>query len=237
MPKLYIKRGHGIVPNQLLNDENVSLKAKGMYAYIQSKPDGWQFSADRIALAHKESMYTIKTTLRELEKLKYLIRKKYQNEHGRWDWEYTLLASPSVEYPPTVEPPSVIPSADTPPSVSPPILVNKNYKKRNSKKELDIVSNDTISETSSLEGDVVSDFIPHQDEIIQAPPLPPPHGGTVRLIVVLRLLLHSTMERWMVQKANNASSPITSSKSSNPFPRLLVENIPDMTHWIRYCVL
>lgn len=41
-----------------------------------------------------------------------------------------------------------------------------------------IVSKDTISEPSSLNGDGADDFIPRQDEIIQAPPpTPSPRGG------------------------------------------------------------
>ena len=33
----------GIAPNSLLNNKNISLSAKGMYTYMNSKPENWEF--------------------------------------------------------------------------------------------------------------------------------------------------------------------------------------------------
>lgn len=45
-----VKDRFSVIPHSLLYNASVSAKAKGLYAYIQGKPDGWDFSAERIAL-------------------------------------------------------------------------------------------------------------------------------------------------------------------------------------------
>ena len=37
------------VSNEILNNKNISAKAKGIYAYLFSKPDDWSFAYNRIA--------------------------------------------------------------------------------------------------------------------------------------------------------------------------------------------
>ncbi|WP_281321990.1 helix-turn-helix domain-containing protein [Flavobacterium aestivum] len=72
----------GMVPNTLLNDNKISLKAKGLFAFMQSKPDGWNFSVDKIAFQCKEAKSSISEGLKELENFGYLIRKKQQTGNG-----------------------------------------------------------------------------------------------------------------------------------------------------------
>lgn len=73
---------YGMVPNTLLNDNKISLKAKGLFAFMQSKPEGWQFSVEKIAFQCKESKSAISEGLKELESLGYLVRKKQQSGNG-----------------------------------------------------------------------------------------------------------------------------------------------------------
>lgn len=80
----------GTTPNHLLNDKNISLKAKGLYTFIQSKPSNWSFSAERITLQTKDGLDGVKTALRELEEHGYLTRRKFKNVKGQWDSEYAL---------------------------------------------------------------------------------------------------------------------------------------------------
>ncbi|MDA3614691.1 helix-turn-helix domain-containing protein [Polluticaenibacter yanchengensis] len=90
--KIKVSNRYGTVPVELLNNKEISLRAKGLYAYIQSKPDNWKFSSERIALDSCESIDIVKKILRELEQFGYLIREKIHDTLGRWDIEYTLLA-------------------------------------------------------------------------------------------------------------------------------------------------
>lgn len=96
MAKLTISNRFGVTPNDLLNEPSISLKAKGLFAFIQSKPDGWDFSAERIALQTKDGRDSIQVALRELEQAGYLQRKRYQDSKGFWQVEYTLTDLPEV---------------------------------------------------------------------------------------------------------------------------------------------
>lgn len=43
MSKAKISGNFGLAPNELLNDSAISLKAKGLYVYMQSKPPNGRF--------------------------------------------------------------------------------------------------------------------------------------------------------------------------------------------------
>ena len=99
MAKLKIASRYATVPNELLNDNLISLKSKGMYAFIQSKPDNWEFSAEKISRLLKEGLPSVKSALKELEENGYLVRRRFQNSKGFWDVEYILYENPKVENP------------------------------------------------------------------------------------------------------------------------------------------
>lgn len=79
-----------VIPNSVINNSELSWKAKGVFAYLASKPDGWQFSAKRISNSGNEGVRSIQSSLRELEKFGYLSRKKHHS--GRID--YILSSEP-----------------------------------------------------------------------------------------------------------------------------------------------
>lgn len=64
------------VANEVLYDKNLSAKAKGLYAYLYAKPEGWDFAIDRIAEEFKDGRRSINGGLQELEQNGYLIRKR-----------------------------------------------------------------------------------------------------------------------------------------------------------------
>lgn len=101
MAKLKIASRYATVPNELLNDNLISLKSKGMYAFIQSKPDNWEFSAEKISRLLREGLPSVKSALQELEENGYLCRRRYQNSKGFWEVEYILYENPKVENPMT----------------------------------------------------------------------------------------------------------------------------------------
>ena len=78
-----------MVANEVLVRDSISLKAKGMFAYLFSKPDDWDFSAERIASEMKEERKAIQSVLRELEESGLLKRERKQS--GRV--EYTITHS------------------------------------------------------------------------------------------------------------------------------------------------
>lgn len=97
MALIKIQRFFGAVPNELLNNPDISFKAKGLYAYLNSKPDNWDFSVEGIAAQVKEGIDSVRAGIHELEKFGYLKRIKHQNEKGHWDIDYMLFECPVEE--------------------------------------------------------------------------------------------------------------------------------------------
>lgn len=92
--KIKIINRFGVIPNELLNDKSISLKSKGLYAYMQSKPDNWNFSVAGLHTQLKEGRDGITASLLELEKEGWMARNKFKDEKGMWDVEYHLYSSP-----------------------------------------------------------------------------------------------------------------------------------------------
>lgn len=65
-----------MVANEVLCNKNLSFKAKGLYTYLFSKPDTWDFSGDRIVLETVDRRKSIFSALKELEDAGYLCRNK-----------------------------------------------------------------------------------------------------------------------------------------------------------------
>lgn len=104
MAKLTIKNKYGIVPHEVLNYKELSFKAKGIYGYLQSKPDNWSFTIGGIASQSKESKDAIRSGLQELEEVGLLERSQVKNAQGRWENEYQLSDKPHTENPHTDKP-------------------------------------------------------------------------------------------------------------------------------------
>jgi hypothetical protein len=80
----------GIVSNELLNNKAISMKAKGLFAFMQSKPEGWDFSIKMISGQTKDGIDSVSEGLKELELFGYLERKKVQTGNG-FSTEYYLF--------------------------------------------------------------------------------------------------------------------------------------------------
>lgn len=102
-----IKANFTAVPNFVSNDQRLSWKAKGIFLYLASKPNDWQFYMNEIKKNATDGKTSLQTGIKELEELGYLIRKKSvdgNNQFNGWDWiltipdnqEIRLSGSPSV---------------------------------------------------------------------------------------------------------------------------------------------
>ncbi len=83
------------VSNNPLNDARLSWKAKGVFAYLYSKPDDWDFSSDRMKNDSADGRDALLAGLKELEAVGYLQRKKLPT--GKI--EYVLDYNPEPENP------------------------------------------------------------------------------------------------------------------------------------------
>ncbi|KRM84134.1 primosome [Limosilactobacillus coleohominis DSM 14060] len=78
--KVY-QKGFTTVDNTILNDEAVSWKAKGLFTYLWSKPDNWNYSVKEVTKHAKDGRDSTSDGVQELEELGYLKREQ-TNEKG-----------------------------------------------------------------------------------------------------------------------------------------------------------
>lgn len=78
-----------------LNDERLSWKAKGLLAYLLSKPDDWQVYESDLIKRAADGRDSVRTGLRELEKYGYLSRRQIRGENGSFGHlEYSVYERP-----------------------------------------------------------------------------------------------------------------------------------------------
>lgn len=158
MAKLKITNRYGITPNIVLNNTDLTLKAKGLYAYIQSKPETWDFAVSRIAYDNKDGIDGINTGLKELEKVGLLERRKFRTGRGHWDIEYILYEEPTIRENPQPATIGENPTSENPTSEKP-----ETNKEGNTNKE---ISNKKYFEDHKLNITYL-EFIEHRKQLKQ----------------------------------------------------------------------
>jgi len=78
-----------MVANEVLYNKNLSFKAKGLYSYLFSKPDTWDFSGDRIIMETVDGRKAIFSALKELEKEGYLFRNRLPSGKMEYNLKYS----------------------------------------------------------------------------------------------------------------------------------------------------
>lgn len=85
------------VPNELLTDATLSLKAKGLYALMYSKPDNWTFYETALAKESKDGKDAVSAGLDELVKAGWLKRSggRQEGTNRFCAYDYELMVSRS----------------------------------------------------------------------------------------------------------------------------------------------
>ena len=128
-----------IIPNHIINDKNLSLKAKGLISALLSLPPGYEYlSVERLAAKYKTGTTAIRSGLQELKDAGYLeIEQKY-DAHGHYaGYEWRLSDHPKQSQIPenrTESPYTENPHSDYPLSENPRHINTNKTKKRNSEK-------------------------------------------------------------------------------------------------------
>jgi hypothetical protein len=112
-------RSSTAVPNDLINDNRLSLKARGLAAFLLTKHDEWRIDASALARPFLEGRKAVLAALKELETVGYLRRGRSQGPDGKWTSWSTLYESPeqAEEFEPTTEVP--LPDVGSPNSGQP----------------------------------------------------------------------------------------------------------------------
>lgn len=125
-----------IVSNDVLNDERLSFKARGLLVYMLSMKDDWKFYVKELAKhSQKDGRDSIQSALRELEAAGYLQRIQARQENGRFGEQDWLLTDTPALSPQTGKPLTVKPETAKPRPANPPLTIT-NPNKNQSKQEL-----------------------------------------------------------------------------------------------------
>ena len=87
--KQYTK-GFTTINNDILNDTELSFKAKGLFSYLWSLPDDWVYYETEVAKHSTDGRGSVRSGLKELEEKGYLKRGRERNEKGQLvnaDWK------------------------------------------------------------------------------------------------------------------------------------------------------
>ncbi|WP_323058344.1 DnaD domain protein [Limosilactobacillus reuteri] len=95
------KERFSIINNKIIEDKQISFKARGLLIYMLSKPDDWKFYPDELAKhSDKEGVKAINTALQEMESVGYLVRKRKRDKEGHFKGiDYLLYETPQGNNP------------------------------------------------------------------------------------------------------------------------------------------
>ena len=98
--KKQYQKGFTTVDNVVLNDTNLSWKAKGLFVYLWSQSDEWNFYETEVSKHSTDGIVSLKNGLKELEDQGYLKRQRVRDEQGKFkENEWILSESPMLEKP------------------------------------------------------------------------------------------------------------------------------------------
>ena len=100
--------------NEVIRDNRLSYKARGILLELLSRPDNWRVSADALANNGKDGRSAILSGLTELRDLGYIVTYKRQKDNGQFETMsvvYDTPQSPKCDFPTSVYPTSENPTS------------------------------------------------------------------------------------------------------------------------------
>lgn len=132
--KIEKNKNYTVMSNYHLRDKNLSLKAKGLLSFMLSLPESWDYSLSGLIAVCKEQESSIKSTLKELKDLGYLVIEKVRGEKGYFEYNYLIYELPIDLEKGKDNPESENPPVDNP-EVENQVQINTNI--TNTKEQID----------------------------------------------------------------------------------------------------
>lgn len=96
------------ISNFALEDNKLSLKAKGLWAFIMTKPNSWNITSRGLASQLKEGRDAVMSAMKELETAGYLERGEHRNTDGTFTTTEAILHEKSTTDNPTTDSPALL---------------------------------------------------------------------------------------------------------------------------------
>jgi hypothetical protein len=169
------------IDKAMLNNPEISLKAKGLLSLLLSKPDDWETIIENLVNSSLDGWDSVKSGLKELENYGYVIRRRIRNEYGVITGSETLVydepqhppikpvekkkykTKPQEDNPPEVNPEGLEPKEDNPPEENPPEGNRTLLKKNTTKTEYTNILSDLI------EFETIGDLQDHYVKLFNLP--------------------------------------------------------------------
>jgi hypothetical protein len=90
------KANYTVIPNEMLNNPNLSFKAKAILSYLLSKPDRWSVYLSQLAKASTDGYESVVSGMNELIANRYVFRKPCSGANPG-GWEYFVYDEPQAE--------------------------------------------------------------------------------------------------------------------------------------------
>jgi hypothetical protein len=132
----------GVYSNDVVRDNRLSYKARGILLELLSRPDNWRVSADALAVEGPDGRDSIIAGLKELRDAGYIITTRVQNEKGHWSTESVVfdIPQPKPGLPESEKPKSGEPRVGQPkaglPKLENPVVIEELFKEELYKEEL-----------------------------------------------------------------------------------------------------
>ena len=96
MPTIRVEKTeqYSVISNSLLCDSRLSWAARGLAAYLLSKPDNWQISTAHLIEQSPAGRDATQTIINDLKKHGYLTRTQYRKDDGTFAYHDVLKESP-----------------------------------------------------------------------------------------------------------------------------------------------
>ena len=87
-----------MINKEVINNPNLSFKAKGIFTYLMSKPDNWTCQVPDIIKHGTDGKASVYSAIKELRENGYMIKQPIRNDKGViTQWEELIFENPSEE--------------------------------------------------------------------------------------------------------------------------------------------
>lgn len=118
------KKGYTVVYREVAQDSRLSLKARGLFLFMQSLPESFTLSQSRLAKLAGVGRDQIRAALKELENVGYLVTEQSHDDSGKFSKSLYILQEDAPGVPPLLG----FPTTGKPTTENPTLLDNTIYR-------------------------------------------------------------------------------------------------------------